>query len=53
MKKRNKKKKDKKKTMIEMYQSLPIGTSHFLRNGAGVHKDKKKEESREMCRKGE
>lgn len=30
---------------------LSIGTDHFLRNGAGAHKDKKKEQNRTECRR--
>lgn len=30
---------------------ISVGTAHFLRNGAGAHKDKKKEQNRTKCRR--
>jgi hypothetical protein len=40
----------KKKTKMEMYASVPIGTGHFLRGGSGAHQDKKKQENKTKCR---
>ncbi|HQA08300.1 MAG TPA: hypothetical protein PLP71_08920 [Syntrophomonadaceae bacterium] len=33
-----------------VYKKIRVGTSHFLRGGAGVHKDKKKELQKRLCR---
>ena len=33
-----------------MHKPIPVGTAHFLRNGAGPHKDKVKEASKTACR---
>jgi Fe-S cluster assembly ATPase SufC len=32
------------------FKSLGVGYSHYLRNGAGAHQDKKKEQKRKECR---
>ncbi len=32
------------------FKSLGVGYAHYLRNGAGAHQDKKKEQKRKECR---
>jgi len=32
------------------FKSLGVGYAHYLRNGAGTHQDKKKEQKRKECR---
>jgi len=33
-----------------VYKKVRVGTSHFLRGGAGAHVDKKKELQKKLCR---
>jgi len=33
-----------------VYKKVRVGTAHFLRGGAGVHVDKKKELQKKLCR---
>lgn len=32
------------------FKSLGVGYAHYLRNGAGAHKDRKKESNKKQCR---
>lgn len=32
------------------FKSLGVGYAHYLRNGAGAHKDRKKESDKKQCR---
>ena len=38
------------KTKKSKYSLVPMGFEHFLRSGAGVHKDKKKDADKKACR---
>jgi len=41
----------KKKTETDNpFKSLGVGYAHYLRNGAGAHQDKKKEQQKKQCR---
>jgi hypothetical protein len=33
-----------------IFKTIPVGTDHFLRGGAGAHEDKKKEIQKKLCR---
>lgn len=43
--------KRKRKTALDYYISMPIGTTHFLRSGSGAHVDRKKQANKKACRK--
>ena len=32
------------------FKGLGVGYAHYLRNGAGVHQDQKKEQKKKQCR---
>lgn len=38
------------KKLKSKYTKVPVGYTHYLRSGAGPHKDKKKESSKMKCR---
>jgi len=46
-----KKKKTKHKTLNEMYSSFSVGFAYFLRGGAGIHTDRKKQKNKDGCKK--
>jgi hypothetical protein len=45
------KKNKKKNTKADIYKSIGVDFSHFLRGGAGAHQDRKKEDNKRQCRK--